>query len=224
MKNKYLLFPLLLSLALCSCSAADNDSSTPAATSAPETTASSQNDSSSQQEESASDESSDTFLASLSESELEQIVGHEEEFETAKDFLDSGFIEKYYKGIDFGDDNMIPECDDSVESGSVYAHISNYWVGYTYNGKTYGVCKNVLDPYFSSAKELYEYRCKNDNIPNTVYEYDEENDLVIVNIENADSDFIEKVSSSGKICDVFSWKEGGAAIDEIIDFSKHLKF
>ena len=223
MKNKYLLFPLLLSLALCSCSAADNDSSTPAATSAPETTASSQNDSSSQQEESTS---------SLGDEDLETLVNKSEDFDTADEFLDSVYVTQYYKDRNADGINYIPEIDDQVKQNCITAYYGCYYIYYTYNGKPMGICVDMSSGAYDSAEKIYEEmyarmsHTLRDDKEETLshYRYDPQNDMMICD-EKTDSSigYISVTNNIGFRVEVFAAKTD-STIDEIIDFSKHLKF
>ena len=230
MKKTTLILSFILTLTLCACSDSGSDSDKPVATPAPDVTVSSQAESSSENESSSEEESSDdesskekTFLETLdelSEDEYDKWVNYEEEFETTEEFLSSGFIEKYYMGIDFGNDRIIPEYDDSVKAFNVYAHIGNYWLGFGYNDKTYGICVDVLD-HFDSTEDLYDHFAR--RMPEEA-KYDKENDLVILSDKTSGNVSVEKLTPSGKLYDVFCWKQGDATIDEIIEFSKHLKF
>ena len=232
MKKHALILTAMLSLTLCACSDGSSDS-TPAATSAPETVVSSKEESSSQAESKASDESSKTDEGQIDEQEAERLAELEMDYNTTDEFLNSGFIDEYYKDIDFGNDKIVPEADDGVIVGNVNAHYSCYYIYYEYKEKTYGICVNTrynkLDKDtmqysdFKSAEELYEYRLSNKK-GSTEYEYDKENDLVKIHVGSTDNEYIEKITPSGKLYDVFSIPEKSASVDDIIEFSKHLTF
>ena len=223
MKTKLLLISLLLSLVLCSCSAADNDSSTPAATSMPETTASSQNDSSSQQEESTS---------SLGDEDLETLVNKSEDFDTADEFLDSVYVTQYYKDRNADGINYIPEIDDQVKQNCITAYYGCYYIYYTYNGKPMGICVDISSGAYDSAEKIYEEtyaRLSNtlsDDKEETLshYRYDAQNDMMICD-EKTDSSigYIAVTNNIGFKVEIFAI-DMDSTIDEIIDFSTHLKF
>ena len=224
-KKHYLLLLTVL-LLFCSC-AETGSSSEPVATSAPDSVISSV-------QESLAVESSDISEDdSINDEELERLSRVEEKYESTDAFLNSGFIEKNYNDVDFGDDNIIPIHDKKVTDGVVYAHYTNYWIGYEYSGKSYGICINARYNKFDtqtreytdykSTEELYNTRCE-EKTPGSTHEYDKENDLVIVRVKEPANTFIEKVTPSGKVCDIFCWKENDATEEEIIEFSKHLEF
>ena len=224
MKTKLLLFPLLLSLALCSCSTSDNDnsSSTPADSSANASTASSLSDSAPPQEQ---EESS----SSLSEEEL---INRSENYDTTDEFLDSVYVTKFYKDRNADGINYIPEIDDQVKQNCITAYYGCYYIYYTYNGKPMGICVDMSSGAYDSAEKIYEEtyaRLSNtlsDDKEETLshYRYDAQNDMMICD-EKTDSSigYISVTNNIGFKVEIFAI-DMDSTIDEIIDFSTHLKF
>ncbi len=229
MNKTVLIISAMLTLTLCACSESSSDSA-PTATSAPETAISSKEESSAIQESSSQEKLAESLT---DEQEAERLAELWMDYSSTDEFISSGFIDEYYKDIDFGNDKIVPDTDDGIISGNVHAHYGCYYIYYEYNKKTYGICVNArfnkLDKDtiqytdFKSAEDLYEYRLS-DKKGSTEYEYDKENDLVKIYVGSTDNEYIEKVTPSGKLYDVFSMPEKSASVDEIIEFSKHLKF
>ncbi len=236
MKRKSFLISLLIPLALCAC-AETGTSSEPVATSAPDSVVSSVQDSSSQEESSAAESSNedssqtDHDSGELSESEYYELSGLHEEYETVDDFLNSGFIEKYYDGYKVWHDhegiNYIPTIDDEVTQRGVTARFGHYAIHYTYKGKPMDAYVDMLSGRFASAEDIYNKLYKRYARDKSVLKhlsYDKDKDIVI-NDEKGDViiGYVCTINNIGLKVEISTYDEK-CTIDDIIEFSQHIKF
>ena len=232
MKKTALILSFILTLTLCACSDGGSDSDTPAATSAPDTVVSSKEENSSEKEISSQQETPKDE-SSLSDEEFDRLANYFEEFDSTNDFLDSDFINEYYGDVDFSTDKIVPVHDGDVISGNVNAFYSCYYIYYSYKDKNYGICVSTHYNKFDTVNHTYtDYESVQDlykelsqkSASGTEYTFDKENDLIAVKIGYSGNEYIQKVTPSGKQYDVFCFPDNSATLDEIIEFSKHIKF
>ena len=236
MKKVPVLLTLLISLTLCACSDSST-SSAPAATSAPDTSVSSsvssETESSSEAESIVQDSSeTDKGDSSLTDEELERLSNISENFETPDDFLDSVYVKQYYNEREPGDIIYIPSCDDDVVLNGITAFYGCYYIYYTYNDKTMGICVDMMSGSYSSAEQIYNemydrlsctLRDDKDEILSH-YKYDKENDMMICD-EKTDTSigYISVRNNVGFRTEIFA-SDMSSSVDDIIEFSKHLHF
>ncbi|MBR6337275.1 MAG: hypothetical protein IKR76_06020 [Ruminococcus sp.] len=232
MKKTTLILSFILTLTLCACSDNGSDSDKPVATSAPDVTVSSQAESSSENDSSSEEESSYPDESSMSDAEYQQLANLSEDFETTEDFLSSGFIEKYYADRNTDGINYIPEHDEEVIEGGVTAYYGCYYIYYTYKDKSMAVCVDMASGKYGSTEDIYNETYKrlsntlSDNKEETLShcKYDKENDIMIYD-EKADNitGYISLLNNIGYRVEIVCY-DMDSTVDDIIEFSKHLKF
>lgn len=227
MKNKSLILLCILAVSLSACSQEDSSDSTPAATKAMESTitADTSSKTESEQEESSYDIEKEKYYEMLS--------NLEREYGSMQEFIDSGFIEEYYKTLDIPYEYIVPKTDDTVKNNSgVIAHYTSYSTGYEYNGLEFGVSFDVnFTKYDEEAKKNLRYESIEDlfgyyssfTYDDMEFTLDKDRQIIIrTSPNNTEGPCIIKYSPGGYPYNFYA--KAGTDVDLLIEASEHIYF
>ena len=163
----------------------------------------------------------------MTEKEFEELANLTEEFETVDEFLNSGFIEKYYNDRDADGINYIPTHDDEVTQCGVTAHYGCYYIYYTYKDKPMAVCVDMLSGKYNSAEDIYNEtieRLSGNDDALSHCKYEKDADMVIYD-EKTDTipGYISVRNNIGFRVEIVTY-DTEASVDDIIEFARHLTF